>query len=50
MLDLLSHSISGGTDAGREYVLIPSLSFVAKCNETKAAYKAANNPDPLPPD
>lgn len=50
MIDLLRHGVVTGTHAGKEYLLIPSLSFVAKCNETKAEYKAAGNHEPLPPD
>lgn len=50
MIDLLEHSVRVGEHGGREFIEIPSQSFVAKCLETKAAYKAAGSHEPLPPD
>lgn len=50
MLDLLSHGVPTGVRNGREFLEIPSLSFVAKCSETKAERQAAGDRNPLPPD
>lgn len=50
MLDLLQHSVFVGIRDGREFLEIPSQSFVAKCSETKAERKAAGDLHPLPPD